>query len=206
MPMNHTAAARKHHGEAGEPIVYRDMVTPLGEMRLVASGKGLRGAWFTDQASLPPAEGWTRAESDPILEQARRELEDWFADRRRDFEVPLDPVGTPFQHEVWRALCQLDFGQLASYGELARAVGRPKGAQAIGGAVGRNPVIIIIPCHRIIGADTSLTGFGGGLPRKQALLRHEGSQYLSRNPRARRVCDGQAQLPFEQPAFDWPPA
>ena len=111
---------------------------------------------------------------------------------RRAFEVALDPVGTPFQHEVWRALCALDFGVLTSYGELART----KGAQAIGGAVGRNPLIIIIPCHRVIGSDTSLTGFGGGLPRKQALLAHEGNLYVSRSPRARRVCDGQAELPW----------
>ncbi|QVQ25744.1 methylated-DNA--[protein]-cysteine S-methyltransferase [Achromobacter deleyi] len=179
-----------------EPIAYRDMPTPLGEMRLVASPKGLRGAWFTDQELLPSAEGWTHTESDPILEQARRELDEWFAGKRRKFDVALDPVGTTFQHKVWHALCALDFGALTSYGELARTVERPKGAQAVGGAVGRNPIIIIIPCHRVIGADTSLTGFGGGLPRKQALLAHEGNRYLSRNARARRVCDGQAELPW----------
>lgn len=148
------------------------------------------------KALLPSSEGWLRDESNPILEQGRRELEEWFAKDRRAFEVALDPVGTPFQHEVWRALCALDFGVLTSYGELARTVGRPKGAQAIGGAVGRNPLIIIIPCHRVIGSDTSLTGFGGGLPRKQALLAHEGNLYVSRSPRARRVCDGQAELPW----------
>lgn len=179
-----------------EPIVYRDMPTPLGEMRLVASPKGLRGAWFTDQELLPSAQGWTHTESDPILEQARRELDEWFAGKRRTFDLPLDPMGTTFQHKVWHALCALDFGALTSYGELARTVERPKGAQAVGGAVGRNPIIIIIPCHRVIGADTSLTGFGGGLPRKQALLAHEGNRYLSRNARARRICDGQAELPW----------
>ncbi|MNT69583.1 Methylated-DNA--protein-cysteine methyltransferase [compost metagenome] len=105
-------------------------------------------------------------------------------------------MGTTFQHRVWHALCALDFGVLTSYGELARIVERPKGAQAVGGAVGRNPISIIIPCHRVIGADTSLTGFGGGLPRKQALLAHEGNRYLSRNARARRVCDGQTELPL----------
>ncbi|WP_313623586.1 methylated-DNA--[protein]-cysteine S-methyltransferase [Achromobacter sp.] len=177
-----------------EPLAYRDMSTPLGEMRLVASPKGLRGAWFTDQELLPPADGWMLTDSDPILEQARRELDEWFAGKRRTFDVALDPVGTTFQHQVWHALCALDFGVLTSYGELARTVNRPKGAQAVGGAVGRNPISIIIPCHRVIGADTSLTGFGGGLPRKQALLAHEGNRYLSRSPRARRVCDGQAEL------------
>jgi methylated-DNA-[protein]-cysteine S-methyltransferase len=164
-----------------ERLVYRDIPTPLGDMRLVASPKGLRGAWFTDQELLPAADGWIRSDSDPILEQARREL---------------DPVGTTFQHQVWHALCDLEFGVLASYGDLARTVGRPKGAQAVGGAVGRNPISIIIPCHRVIGADTSLTGFGGGLPRKQALLAHEGNRYRSRSASARRVCDGQAELPW----------
>lgn len=178
------------------PLTYRDISTPLGEMRLVASPAGLRGAWFTDQALLPPPQDWTLTDRDPILEQARRELDAWFAGGRRAFDVALDPVGTPFQHEVWRALCALDFGKLTSYGELARAVNRPKGAQAVGGAVGRNPIIIIIPCHRVIGADTSLTGFGGGLARKQALLAHEGNRYQSRSARARRVCDGQAELPW----------
>jgi len=182
--------------DPNERLTYRDMPTPLGDMRLVASPKGLRGAWFTDQALLPSAEGWILTESDPILEQARRELDEWFAGQRRAFDVPLDPVGTTFQHQVWHALCDLDFGVLASYGDLARTVGRPKGAQAVGGAVGRNPISIIIPCHRVIGADTSLTGFGGGLPRKQALLAHEGNLYRSRNARARRVCDGQAELPW----------
>ncbi|MBO1015970.1 methylated-DNA--[protein]-cysteine S-methyltransferase [Achromobacter sp. SD115] len=179
-----------------ERLVYRDIPTPLGDMRLVASPKGLRGAWFTDQELLPAADGWILTDSDPILEQARRELDEWFAGRRRVFDVALDPVGTTFQHQVWHALCDLEFGVLTSYGDLARTVGRPKGAQAVGGAVGRNPISIIIPCHRIIGADTSLTGFGGGLPRKQALLAHEGNFYRSRSASARRVCDGQAELPW----------
>ncbi|WMD19515.1 methylated-DNA--[protein]-cysteine S-methyltransferase [Achromobacter seleniivolatilans] len=182
--------------DPAEPIFYRDMPTPLGQMRLVASPKGLRGAWFTDQDLLPSAESWTLADANPILEQARRELDEWFAGQRRTFDVPLDPIGTTFQHKVWHALCALDFGKLVSYGDLARTVGSPKGAQAIGGAVGRNPIIIIIPCHRVIGADTSLTGFGGGLPRKQALLALEGNRYVSRTARARRVCDGQAELPW----------
>ncbi|SEJ37870.1 methylated-DNA--[protein]-cysteine S-methyltransferase [Achromobacter sp. NFACC18-2] len=190
-----TVVARKP-ADPQAPLTYRDISTPLGEMRLVASPAGLRGAWFTDQALLPPPQDWTLTDCDPILEQARRELDAWFAGGRRAFDVALDPVGTPFQHEVWRALCALDFGTLTSYGELARAVNRPKGAQAVGGAVGRNPISIIIPCHRVIGADTSLTGFGGGLARKQALLAHEGNRYLSRSARARRVCDGQAELPW----------
>ncbi|WP_251862890.1 methylated-DNA--[protein]-cysteine S-methyltransferase [Achromobacter sp. Marseille-Q4962] len=182
--------------QGGERLAYCDIDTPLGAMRLVASEAGLRGAWFNDQPLLPSPEGWTLDASHAVLAQAARELEAWFAGRRREFSVALDPVGTPFQQQVWRALCELPFGALASYGELARAVGRPKGAQAVGGAVGRNPVSIIIPCHRIIGSDTSLTGFGGGLPRKQALLAHEGNFYRGRTARTRRVCDGQAELPL----------
>lgn len=192
--MTYSTVVSNKPADPNERLVYRDMSTPLGDMRLVASPKGLRGAWFTDQELLPSPDGWTLTDADPFLEQARRELDEWFAGTRRTFDVALDPVGTTFQHQVWHALCALDFGVLTSYGELARTVNRPKGAQAVGGAVGRNPISIIIPCHRVIGADTSLTGFGGGLPRKQALLAHEGNRYLSRSPRARRVCDGQAEL------------
>ncbi len=194
--MAYTTIVSNRPADPDERLTYCDMPTPLGELRLVASPKGLRGAWFTDQDLLPSADAWTLSAADPLLVQARRELEEWFAGERRHFDVALDPIGTTFQHKVWHALCDLDFGKLASYGELARTVGSPKGAQAVGGAVGRNPIIIIIPCHRVIGADTALTGFGGGLPRKQALLAHEGNRYLSRNARARRVCDGQTELPW----------
>ena len=95
--MVYATVASGKHGDPDEQLVYRDMPTPLGEMRLVASAKGLRGAWFTDQALLPSSEGWLRDESNPILEQGRRELEEWFAKDRRAFDVALDPVGTPFQ-------------------------------------------------------------------------------------------------------------
>ena len=164
--MVYATVASGKHGDPDEQLVYRDMPTPLGEMRLVASAKACAGRGSpTRRCCLRPKAGcatnrirsWNRAaRAGGVVRQDRRV-----------FEVALDPVGTPFQHEVWRALCALDFGVLTSYGELARTVGRPKGAQAIGGAVGRNPLIIIIPCHRVIGSDTSLTGFGGGLPRRR---------------------------------------
>ncbi|AWP77003.1 methylated-DNA--[protein]-cysteine S-methyltransferase [Bordetella bronchiseptica] len=182
--------------EQATDILYCDTDTPLGPMRLAARGQALCGAWFVDQRDCPTAAGWTPDAAHPALRQAAAELEQWFAGRRRAFEVDMQPEGTPFQRQVWQALLELPFGATISYGELARRVGRPKAARAVAGAVGRNPISILIPCHRIIGHDTSLTGFGGGLPRKQALLAHEGHRYLSRAARARRVSTTQMELPF----------
>jgi methylated-DNA-[protein]-cysteine S-methyltransferase len=122
----------------------------------------------TANRSAKPAEGWRRTEEpfrDVILQ-----LDAYFAGRLRRFELPLAPEGTPFQREVWSALTTIPYGETVSYGELARQVGRPNACRAVGAANGRNPIPIIIPCHRVIGADGSLTGFGGGLPIKQRLL------------------------------------
>jgi methylated-DNA-[protein]-cysteine S-methyltransferase len=111
---------------------------------------------------------WVRDER--ALAPLRRELEEYFAGARREFDVELAPSGTPFQLEVWRALRAIPYGETASYGEIAAAVGQPGAARAVGGANNRNPIAIVIPCHRVIGASGSLTGYGGGLPRKQRLL------------------------------------
>ena len=118
-----------------------------------------------------PAEGWRRARRpfrDVIIQ-----LDAYFAGRLRRFELPLAPEGTPFQREVWSALTTIPYGETVSYGELARRVGRPAASRAVGAANGRNPIPIIIPCHRVIGADGTLTGFGGGLPIKRRLLQLE---------------------------------
>ncbi|MDM9560343.1 MULTISPECIES: methylated-DNA--[protein]-cysteine S-methyltransferase [Bordetella] len=182
---------------ATEAVAYLDTDTPLGPLRLAASDTALRGAWFLDQDDLPaPSPAWRLAPSHAVLCQARAELAEWFAGRRREFEVALEPLGTPFQQAVWQALLALPFGATCSYGELASAIGKPKAVRAAAQAIGRNPISIIIPCHRVIGRDTSLTGFGGGLPRKQALLAHEGHRYLGRHARTRRVDSGQAELPW----------
>lgn len=176
-------------------VRYEDQDSPAGRLRLAARGDALCGLWFLDQPDLPAPQGWV-PDACAVLRQAADELAQWFEGGRRDFSVPLRPEGTAFQLEVWRALTQLAFGETVSYGELARRIGRPKAVRALGGAVGRNPISIIIPCHRVVGHDTSLTGFGGGLPRKRLLLAHEGHRYNGPAARARRVDDGQIELPW----------
>lgn len=148
--------------------------TPLGPMTLAATERGLAGAWFDAQshhpgeldAPLQPAQRWLR--------QAAQELGEYFAGRRPQFSVPLDPQGTPFQQSVWQALQRIARGSSSSYGAIAQQLQRPEAARAVGAAVGRNPVSVFVPCHRVLGRDGSLTGYAGGLPRKQALLALEG--------------------------------
>ena len=106
----------------------------------------------------------------PVLAQAAAQLAEYFAGQRQSFTVPLAPRGTPFQQEVWRALCAIPYGQTRSYGQLAAALGRPSASRAVGGACRRNPIWLMIPCHRVVGASGSLTGYAGGLERKKALL------------------------------------
>lgn len=114
----------------------------------------------------------------PVLAQAAAQLAEYFAGQRQSFTVPLAPRGTPFQQEVWRALCAIPYGQTRSYGQLAAALGRPSAARAVGGACRRNPIWLMIPCHRVVGASGSLTGYAGGLERKKALLALEQGQAL----------------------------
>jgi methylated-DNA-[protein]-cysteine S-methyltransferase len=150
--------------------------TPLGPMTLAATERGLAGAWFDGQAHHP---GPIEAPVDPShrwLRQAAAELAEFFEGRRRRFNVPIDAHGTDFQRGVWQALQRIPCGQLSRYGALAAELGRPEAARAVGAAVGRNPVSVIVPCHRVVGADGSLTGYAGGLPRKEALLALEGAR------------------------------
>ena len=112
----------------------------------------------------------------PVLAQAAAQLAEYFAGQRQSFTIPLAPRGTPFQQEVWRALCAIPYGQTRSYGQLAAALGRPSAARAVGGACRRNPIWLMIPCHRVVGASGSLTGYAGGLERKKALLALEQGQ------------------------------
>ena len=150
--------------------------TPLGPLTLAATQKGLAGAWFDGQAHHPgvldaPVDGGQR-----WLVQAAHELGEYFAGQRRNFHVPLDPQGTVFQASVWLALQRIACGQLHSYGAIAQEIGRPAAARAVGAAVGRNPISVIVPCHRVVGSDGALTGYAGGLPRKEALLKLEGAR------------------------------
>ena len=155
---------------------YDRFKSPQGGMLLVASDAGLAGVYFDRQKHHPKLEnGWQQNPRHKVLQQARHELEEYFAGKRKRFEVALDPEGTPFQRAVWKAISSVGFGKTISYGELARRAGRPGSARAAGAATGRNPIGIIVPCHRIMGSDGSLTGYAGGLQRKRALLKLEGA-------------------------------
>jgi methylated-DNA-[protein]-cysteine S-methyltransferase len=147
-----------------------------GEMLLVATEDGLCGIYFKGQKYFPKKDGsWRRAPGHGPLKQAKRELAEYFAGRRKRFQVVLDPYGTPFQRSVWKQISKVAFGKTATYSDLARRAGHAGSARAAGAATGRNPLSVIVPCHRILGADGSLTGYAGGLKRKRALLALEGA-------------------------------
>ncbi|MBZ5714028.1 methylated-DNA--[protein]-cysteine S-methyltransferase [Nannocystis pusilla] len=150
------------------------MDSPIGDLRLVAADGALRAVHLTERRGDPPAAAYGRERPDePVLQQARRELDEYFAGRRRRFDVALGAVGTEFQRAVWKALTAVEFGAICSYGDIARALGRPTATRAVGGANNKNPLAIIVPCHRVVGSDRTLTGYGGGLERKRWLLAHE---------------------------------
>jgi methylated-DNA-[protein]-cysteine S-methyltransferase len=149
--------------------------TPLGPLTALAGEAGLMGLWFAGQRHGPGELAVARDDDQPWIAQARAELAEYFAGRRRHFDVPLAPQGTPFQEAVWRRLCAIACGQTTSYGRLARELGSPAASRAVGAAVGRNPVSVIVPCHRVVGEAGGLTGYAGGLPRKRALLELEGA-------------------------------
>jgi methylated-DNA-[protein]-cysteine S-methyltransferase len=155
-------------------MLYDEIETPVGSLLVAADDAGLRRIHFPEEGrARRPESGWTR---DPRpFARLRQQLEEYFAGRRRAFSLDLAPEGTEFQRETWRALTAIPYGETISYAELARRVGRPNASRAVGAANGRNPLPIVVPCHRVIGADGSLTGFGGGLPVKRALLELEGA-------------------------------
>jgi methylated-DNA-[protein]-cysteine S-methyltransferase len=147
------------------------MATPLGMVTLAATDDGLAGLWFDDQKHHPGPLNAPVNAGHPHIAQAMDELGRYFAGKgTHAFTTPLAPRGTPFQREVWRALLRIAPGHTRSYGELALSLQIPGAARAVGAAVGRNPISILVPCHRVLGSDGSLTGYAGGLPRKQALL------------------------------------
>ena len=155
---------------------YDTYESPEGGMLLVASDHGLAGVYFDRQKHHPGLKtDWKKNPRHETLRQAKRELAEYFAGKRKRFEVALDPEGTPFQRAVWKAIAKVGFGKSISYGELARRAGHPGSARAAGAATGRNPIGIIVPCHRILGANGALTGYAGGLARKRALLALEGA-------------------------------
>ena len=160
---------------------YLTMPSPVGELLLTAVEEGLTSVWFEEHRHGGSVRAeWQRAETvgesaARALRAAREQLDAYFAGERTTFDLPLAATGTPFQERVWGALRTIPFGHTMSYGELAVRLGEPKAVRAVGSANGRNPISIIVPCHRVIGASGALTGFGGGIERKRWLLEHEGA-------------------------------
>ncbi len=148
--------------------------SPLGQMLLTASASALTGLHFVGEKYYPGISNmWRRDANVTVIRSALAQLDEYFAGKRKSFDVALAPEGTEFQRQVWKSLTALRYGETATYGQLAQRVGHPNAVRAVGAANGRNPISIVIPCHRVIGADSSLTGYAGGLARKQALLRLE---------------------------------
>jgi len=163
---------------------FQDVDSPIGRLRLIARGDELTGIWFEhgrdarkarehDDTGMVP-------QTSPVLERAKLQLAEYFRGERQDFDLPLAPAGTDFQRRVWQRLREIRYGSTTTYGALAQELGNPNASRAVGLANGSNPIPIVIPCHRVIGANGGLTGFGGGLPTKSALLELEGAQ---RQPR-----------------------
>ena len=154
--------------------------SPLGGMTMASDGQALTALWFEGTRREPRFADMISATTMlPIFDETRRWLDMYFAGKKPNFTPQLAPKGTPFQQRVWEILLTIPYGKTMSYGDVARRISPTMSAQAIGGAVGRNPVGIIIPCHRVIGADGSLTGYGGGLERKRWLLELEGLRLFS---------------------------
>lgn len=157
------------------PIYYSYADSPLGPLLLCGDGAGLSGLYMTDQKyGRAVGPGWRR--NDLAFQAARRQLGEYFDGRRRRFDLPLRPAGTPFQRAVWQALLAIPYGSTRSYGELARLLGRPAAARAVGAANAKNPLGILVPCHRVLGCGGALTGYAGGAERKRWLLDHEARQ------------------------------
>jgi methylated-DNA-[protein]-cysteine S-methyltransferase len=153
-------------------MTYQRIDSPVGPLLIAGDADGLNLLWFAGPdrlVTIDPA--WTPDRG--ALDGVRRELDEYFAGRLRRFTSPLKPRGTPFQRSVWSALCEIPYGETISYAELARRIANPNAVRAVGLANGQNPIAIIVPCHRVIGSDGSLTGYGGGMPTKKALLELE---------------------------------
>ena len=142
--------------------------SPLGVVNIVASSEGITSVSFDDEA-------WNKPEPNAITDLCKQQLLEYFAGQRQQFDLPLDQCGTDFQRAVWAQLLAIPFGKIASYSDVAIAINNPKAVRAVGAANGRNPIAVIVPCHRVIGSNKTLTGYASGLHRKEWLLQHEGA-------------------------------
>lgn len=155
-------------------LAYKTIQSPVGELKLVASGKGLVAVlWQNDNPNRVRLGKLVKQDSHPVLIEAERQLREYFKGERKSFSLALDLRGTSFQRNVWEALLAIPFGQTRSYSDLAKKLGNPQATRAVGAANGRNPISIIVPCHRVIGSNGKLTGFAGGLEVKARLLELE---------------------------------
>ena len=151
------------------------IATPVGDLTLIASAKGLSAIlWENEGSQRVPLKPISRDDQHPILCETERQLREYFAGQRQQFDLPYDTVGTEFQKKVWQALTTIPFGETRSYRQIAEQIGNPKAVRAVGAANGKNPLSIVAPCHRVIGSNGTLTGFAGGLPVKAFLLELEG--------------------------------
>jgi methylated-DNA-[protein]-cysteine S-methyltransferase len=147
------------------------MKSPVGELKIVASDKGLAAIlWENDNTRRINIREYAKSNTHPVILKAEKELKEYFAKKRKKFTLKLDFVGTDFQKEVWAALLTIPFGETRSYADIAKQISNPKAVRAVGGAIGKNPISIITPCHRVIGTSGKLTGFAGGLENKKCLL------------------------------------
>jgi methylated-DNA-[protein]-cysteine S-methyltransferase len=157
-------------------LSFRMFASPVGALTLVASERGLAAVlWENDDPARVRLGPRAQASGHPVLDEAARQLNAYFAGVRQAFDLPLDVRGTDFQRQVWAALRAIPYGETRSYADLACAIGRPTATRAVGAAIGRNPLSIIVPCHRVIGSNGALTGFAGGLAAKRHLLALEGA-------------------------------
>jgi methylated-DNA-[protein]-cysteine S-methyltransferase len=165
-----------------ETLLYTRVASPIGELLLVGDGRSLHGLHMQEGRTAARVDpGWARA--DEPFAAVQEQLSEYFAGERREFDLPLElAAGTPFQRRVWQELRRIPYGETTTYGELARRLGRPSASRAVGLANGSNPIAVVVPCHRVIGADGSLTGYGGGLRRKRLLLDLEAGASLRRSP------------------------
>lgn len=154
-------------------IHYRMHDSPLGSLLLAASAQGLCGLYFDEHRHFNGPRGWTVSNDHSLLQRAAMQLDEYFRGKRKAFDLPLDLAGTPFQRKVWEELSQVRYGTTASYLRHAQSVGADHAVRAVGTAIGRNPVSIIVPCHRIVASDGALAGYAGGLERKRYLLAFE---------------------------------
>lgn len=173
-----TAANANAHTDPSDPpdrLVYTTMDSPIGELLLLGDGRALHGLYM-QQGRKPVriSPRWERSQG--ALADVRAQMQEYFAGERTAFDTPLVMHGSEFEQRVWSALREIPYGETVSYGEIARRVGQPSAARAVGMANGRNPIAVIVPCHRVIGADGTLTGYGGGLERKRLLLELERGQ------------------------------